>query len=186
VWSASGKDESADDLKSTILKHARDVLKNAEELVRFLEKNGYEEPTFKPDSVKIPADNQYNSIRIQLNESAETLLHLANGPTNWIRSTCVSHQELAAWQVALRFKYFTAIPVGEKMSLEDFAKKVEMDEDRTSRILKLLTTNYCFNEVEEGVFEHTAMSAQLAEDKELDAVFGFQYKHMKMISRSAD
>ena len=156
------------------MKNAREVLQKAEQLVQFLEKNNYEEPNFTPKSKKIPTDNEYAAIRTPLNQALDNLDHLVNGPTNWLRQFFTSHHVLAAWQVALRLKFFEAVPLDTSITLTELSKKVTMDEDRLSRIMKLLTNQYCFNEVEEGLFEHTAMSAQLAQDKELDAVIAMQ------------
>ena len=158
-----------------MLTKARETLKQAERLVEYLESNGYEEPNFTPDSPEVPANNEYDAIRTDLTEAAQDLTLLAKGPLQWIRTFCCAHHDLSAWQTALRFKYFTIVPIDRPMSVKELAAEAKMDEDRTSRIMRFIATQNAFHEVEEDVFQHTALSAFIARNKDIEQCFAFEY-----------
>ncbi|OTB07458.1 hypothetical protein M426DRAFT_8827 [Hypoxylon sp. CI-4A] len=50
------------------------------------------------------------------------------------------------------------------MAVKDIAATVRIDEDRLRRILKLLSIRRCFQEVDEDVYEHTSLSAFVAQN----------------------
>lgn len=154
------------------------MLQHAEKLVSFLEKNGYDEPDLTALSPSHPTEREYDNIRIPLNQSAQDLLLLVNGPLQWLRSFICSHHDMAAWQTALHFRLFTVVPLDRPMAVRDIAATVKIDEDRLRRIMKLLASQHCFYEVEEGTFIHTAMSALISRDREVEAVIGFQADEM--------
>jgi hypothetical protein len=142
--------------------------------VQFLEKNDYPEQNFSATSPNIPTEKQYEAIRIPLNQATENLLQLVNGPLQWLRTFFAYHHDLAAWQVALRFEFFTIVPLDRPMSVKEIAAAAKVDEDRLGRILKLLASQYCFQEVEEDIFAHTAMSALIAREKDIAAMLAMQ------------
>ncbi|KAI9148768.1 O-methyltransferase sol2 [Paramyrothecium foliicola] len=164
--------------QSLVLEKARETLRQAERLVHYLEENGLEEPNFTASSPPNPENSEYDAIRTDLTEAAQDLALLANGPLQWIRTFCCSHHDLAAWQTALRFKYFDLVPIGKSMSVKDIAARAKMDEDRTGRILKFLATQHCFYEVSEDVYEHTSLSAFIARNKDVEACFAFEADEM--------
>lgn len=161
--------------KSEILQNAREVLKRAEQIVSYLEKNNHDEPSLKPTSCSIPNDAAYEALRIPLNNAAEELLRLVNGPLNWLRLFFCTHHDLAAWQVALDFEFFKAVPLEGSISLSEMAKVVGMDEDRIGRVMRLLVTQRVFVEVETDMFQHNATSALIAKDEAINAVIAMQY-----------
>jgi hypothetical protein len=144
-------------------------------LVEYFERNGIPEPDFTSTSPEHPIDHEFDAIRIDLTQSAQDLILLAEGPLQWLRTFMCSHHDFAAWQIALRFKFFSIIPLDKPMSVKDIASATKMDEDRLERVMKLLATQRCFNEVEEGVFEHTALSVFIAQNKDIEATIAFQY-----------
>ena len=158
-----------------ILAKARETLKQSEKLVDYLESNGYQEPDFTSDSPPVPGNREYDAIRTDLTEAAQDLMLLAKGPLQWIRTFCCCHHDLSAWQTALRFKYFTIIPLDRPMSVKEMAAEANMDEDRLGRIMKFLSTQHCFQELDEDVYEHTALSAFIARNKDIEACFAFEY-----------
>ncbi|RYC63870.1 hypothetical protein CHU98_g2334 [Xylaria longipes] len=164
--------------QSLILEKAREALRQAEKLVGYLEKNGYDEPNFSSTSPPHPENHEYDAIRTDLTQAAQDLTLLANGPLQWIRTFCCCHHDLSAWQVALRFKYFTLVPLDRPISTRDLAAKAGMDEDRTRRIMKFLTTQRCFQELDDDTFEHTAMSAYIARNRDIEACFAFEADEM--------
>jgi hypothetical protein len=157
-----------------ILETAREALKQAERLVNYLEQNGLEEPNFTSSSPPHPGNGEYDAIRIDLTQAAEDLTRLATGPLQWIRTFCCCHHDLAAWQVALRFKYFTIVPLDRPISVKEMAAEAKMDEDRLRRIMKFLTTQRCFQELDGDKFEHTALSAFIARNKDIEQCFAFE------------
>jgi hypothetical protein len=137
------------------------VLKISIQLHAYLDENSYAHPDFTPKSPVLPDTNEYQVLSSQLSDAALDLLRLANGPKNTFRTMTFSHTDLAAVQVALRRQFFRFIPddnVG--LSASNVAKAATMDVDRTARILKMLTTQRIFEEVD-GRFRHTAASAFL-------------------------
>ena len=145
------------------------------------------EPDFSPSSVDVPATPEYEALRVPLNDAALDLLRLINGPRNTLRSFFFSHYDLAALQVALERRFFDHVPLqGQKPGDEqetahgtrsaEIAEKAGMDEDRTTRVLRLLATQRIFEEVggEEALFQHTASSALFARDEEFSEMARMQ------------
>ncbi|KAI0853705.1 putative O-methyltransferase [Daldinia vernicosa] len=164
--------------ESLVLNTAREVLKEAENLVQYLEKKNLPEPNFTSSSPAHPADNEYDDIRIRLTDAAQDLILIAKGPMQWLRTFMCSIHDLGAWQTALRFKYFSIVPLDKPMSVKDMAVVAKMDEDRLGRIMKFLASQRCFQEVEEDVYEHTALSAFVAQNKDIEAIVAFQIDEM--------
>ncbi|EED13646.1 O-methyltransferase, putative [Talaromyces stipitatus ATCC 10500] len=164
--------------QSLVLEKAREALKQAERLVNYLEENGHEEPNFSSTSPPHPENNEYDSIRIDLSQTAQDLMLLANGPLQWIRTFCCCHHDLAAWQVALRFKFFTIVPLDRPISVKEMATHAKMDEDRLRRVIKFLTTQRCFQELDDDKFEHTSLSAYIARNKDIEQCFAFEADEM--------
>ncbi|KAL9084932.1 MAG: hypothetical protein Q9159_004976 [Coniocarpon cinnabarinum] len=164
--------------QSLILSKAREALKQSEKLVDYLERNGHEEPNFTPNSPQIPANNEYDAIRTDLTDAVQDLLHLTKGPLQWIRTFCCCHHDLSVWQTALRFNFFTTMPFTRPMTAKEMASLVKMDEDRLTRLMKFLCTQHCFVEVKEDVYEHTALSAFLAREKNIRATFSMEADEM--------
>ena len=52
---------------------------------------------------------------------------------------------------------------------EIIAAAAKMDEDRLGRIMKILASLHCFEEVEEDVYGHTSLSAYIAKNKDIQA-----------------
>ncbi|KAI1176168.1 putative O-methyltransferase [Nemania sp. FL0916] len=164
--------------QSLILETAREALKQAERLVGYLEKNGLEEPDFTSESAPHPENGEYDAIRTDLTQATQDLSLLASGPLQWIRTFCCCHHDLAAWQVALRFKFFTIVPLDRPITVKDIAAKAKMDEDRLRRVLKFLTTQRCFQELDGDRFEHTSLSAFIARNKDIEQCFAFEADEM--------
>lgn len=164
--------------QSLILATAREALKHAERLVSYLEEKDLQEPDFSASSAPHPENSDYDAIRNDLNQAANDLSLLATGPLQWIRTFCCCHHDLAAWQVALRFKYFTIVPLDRPISVKEMASKAQMDEDRLRRVMKFLTTQRCFQEIDDDRFEHTALSAFIASNKDIEQCFAFEADEM--------
>ncbi|KAF1848831.1 S-adenosyl-L-methionine-dependent methyltransferase [Cucurbitaria berberidis CBS 394.84] len=128
----------------------------------YLDANYHGQPDFTPTSVALPETPEFEALRNQVNDSALDLLRLVNGPKNTFRTLFFSHMDLAAAQVALSQKFFEHVPddkVG--ISAAEVAMRAGMDEDRTTRLLKMLATHRIFEEQINGKFRHTASSSFL-------------------------
>jgi hypothetical protein len=155
----------------------------------YISASAQSEPNFSPSSTSVPTTPEYESLRASLNDAALDLLRLVNGPKSTLRTFCFSHYDLSALQVAVDRGFFrhVPLPVGfpgkeiegredDGIDVAKIAEKAEMDEDRTARLLRLLTTHRTFEEVGggSGRFRHTAMSAVMARDKDFHALVHMQ------------
>jgi hypothetical protein len=146
---------------ASIVSLADEVAKVSAQINAYLVDKKHAQPDFTSSSPSVPETYDYQSLRNQLNDAALDLLRLVNGPKNIFRTMTFSHTDLAAVQVALRRNFFHSVPddnVG--LSASEVAKAAGMDEDRATRILKMLATHRIFTEVD-GQFRHTAASAFL-------------------------
>lgn len=164
--------------KSVLLQLAESVLETTKTIVQQLHDTNQEEPSFDQNSPSIQGDANYEASRIELNEAALSLVRLVNGPVNEYRRIHLVHYDIAAYQAALELQFFRHVPLDGKISLSDLAHKVGMDEDRCGRIIRLLATQNIFNEVEKDVFEHTAGSALIARDTDMEAMLLMQYDEL--------
>ncbi|KIL93975.1 hypothetical protein FAVG1_02537 [Fusarium avenaceum] len=146
--------------KSVLLQLAQSVLETTKTIVQQLHDTSQEEPSFDQNSPSIQGDANYEASRIELNETALSLVRLVNGPVNEYRRIHLVHYDIAAYQAALELQFFRHVPLDGKISLSDLAHKVGMDEDRCGRIIRLLATQNIFNEVETDYDElHNASTA---------------------------
>lgn len=140
----------------------------------------------------VPNTAEYEALRAPLNDAALDLLRLINGPNISLRSLLMAHFDLGALQVALDRGFFHHVPLpapranGEGFvtgknetvevgtSVKQIAEKAAMDEDRTARIMRLLSSLRIFQLVpgENESFQHTATSALLAADQDFFALAG--------------
>jgi trans-aconitate methyltransferase len=164
--------------ESLLLLRARDALRHAEKLVAYLENEGYSSPDFSASSPSHPNDRSYDTLCTAFTQAAEDTILLAKGPMQWLRHFFCAHHDLGAWQIALRFGFFTTVPLEQPMSVSELSAITKMDEDRLGRVMKLLATQRCFHEIREGVFEHTALSAFVAQNHDIRALIAFQADEM--------
>ncbi|KAF4998731.1 hypothetical protein FGRMN_3057 [Fusarium graminum] len=163
---------------SNLMQLSKAVLQATSAIVYHLQKTNQEEPSFDQNSSVIQGDDELEATRNVLNEAANDLLHLVNGPVNQFRWFFMSHYDLAAHQVALQSGFFKHVPLNGKIGLPELAHKAGMDQDRCGRVVRHLTTHRVFNEVEPDVFEHTASSALLARDSNVEALLLMQFDEM--------
>lgn len=163
--------------QSLLLKLAEDIHSKTYDIVKFLRDQQQAEPTFELDSPTIePHCNtaEFENIRNSVNEAANDLLLLINGPKSFLRTFLTTHYELAAYQTAIEFKFFEKVPREGPIHIATLAERVGMDTDRTGRFLRLLATHRVFKEVDDDWFAHTAISLALATDKEVNSAAGMQ------------
>jgi ubiquinone/menaquinone biosynthesis C-methylase UbiE len=163
---------------SELLRLAQTVLQATSAIVKDLEKTNQPEPTFSQDSSVIKGGDDYEATRIQLNDAAHDLLSLVNGPLTEFRAFFTTQYDLAAYQIALELGLFGIVPLGGSITLSELARKVPMDEDRCGRVVKHLASQHVFHEIEEDVFEHSAASALVAKDSDIEALLLTQIDEM--------
>ena len=127
------------------------------------------EPSLEPTSTEVLETPEYSRLRASLNEAANELMLLVNGPKRTLRAFGCLHFDLAAFQTALEFDFFEAVPLDGTITLADLVKKLELSEGQVGRTLRLLATNRIFVESQPGVFSHTSLSALIARDSDIKA-----------------
>ena len=176
-----------------IVSLAKQIVDLSGQISACLSSSSQPEPNFSASSTAIAETAEYEALLAPLNDAALDLLRLVNGPKKSLRSFFLSHYDLAALQVALDRGFFHHVPLsvsstnGEILadrnkvvkagaSVKQIAERAGMDEDRTARILKLLTTHRIFEEVagDSGNFQHTAASALFARDADFHAMADMQ------------
>ena len=152
----------------------RRVAANATQVAAYYDDNQLPEPTFDSDCPDIPSSVEYERLRISLTQAADDLVHLVNGPKIFIRTFACSHYDLAAFQVALDFKFFENVPINKTITLSELAKAVGFDEDRVGSVIRLLATQRIFEEKDSDVFQHSSRSALLAKNEDIRAACHFK------------
>ncbi|KAI4098308.1 MAG: hypothetical protein L6R37_006538 [Teloschistes peruensis] len=168
--------------QSTLLKLAEDIHSKTYQMVKQLRQHQQVEPTFEADSPvvdpRLETSCEYEELKNSVNEAANDLLLLINGPKTFLRTFLTTHYELAAFQVAIEFRFFENVPRQGSIHVAELAGIVGMDADRTGRFLRLLATQRVFREVKEDFFAHTAASMALAVDPEVNSAAGMQMDEM--------
>ena len=139
-------------------------------------------PSYHPNS-RAPETPQYDALLAPFNEVTMDLHRLLNGPKGSLTSLMLAHYDLVAFQVALEFGFFEAVPIGnrESIALKNLSKIVKVDEDRVRRIMKFLATHCVFVETETDIFQHTSASALFSMDVELTAAGLMQSVVLKIV-----
>lgn len=164
--------------QSELLRLSQTVLEATSAIVQHLQETKQQEPSFHQNSTFIQRNDKFEATRISLNDAALSLLRLVNGPVNEFRSFFMTQYDLAAYQVALEFELFRNVPLNGRIHVSELAQKAGMDEDRCGRVVKHLTTQHVFNELELDVFEHSATSALIARDAGIEALLLSQVDEM--------
>ena len=173
--------------QSALLTLAEDIRNRTFTIVQHLQDAKQAEPNFEPDSPVVEARVQSEEIqhlRNSINDAANDLLLLLNGPRSFLRTFLTTHYELAAYQTAVEYKFFENVPLKGGVHVTELANVVGMDADRVGRFLRLLATQRVFKEIEKNVFGHTAASATLAIDGELNSAVGMQLVFFIRISKA--
>lgn len=160
--------------KESPLALAESILSLTQTLVRHLRETSHSLPDFSVSSPGPPLTSTYESLRFSLNTAALDLLRLVNGPKSTFRTFFTTHYDLAAYQVALEFKFFALVPLNSPITVEALAKQAGIAEDRVGMVMRILATQRVFKEREKGVFEHTSASAVIARDPLLQDAFLMQ------------
>ena len=152
------------------LQLAESILSLTQSLVR----HSYPLPNFSASSPQPPLTSTYESIRFAVNTAALDLLRLINGPKSTFRTLFTTHYDLAAYQVALEFKFFELVPLEGEILIGDLSIRTGVAEDRVRSVMRILATQRVFKECAKDVFEHTSASAMVAREPLLRDAFLMQ------------
>ena len=158
---------------SRIRELARKVSATAEQLASYLESNNLQEPKFGPETLDVPFSKEYVELGFAVREASNELQALVAGPKNLMRQLTFTQFELAALQAAVQLGMFTAVPASGSITLEELAKKINLDPDRTGSIMRMLATRYIFTEIEPDAFAQTSASNLVATDENIHAFIEF-------------
>ncbi len=161
--------------EANLLSLTEDVAKQTKAITEYLQANNYAQPTFSNDSISRPETVEYTQLHSQLKQTLENLQYLVEGPKRHFRELCCQGYELAAVQVALAFNFFTIVPAEGQISLEELSEKSGLDLDRTSRIVRLLATEFIFREPTPGYVAHNPSSYLLHVDEEVRSTVHYTY-----------
>lgn len=160
--------------KSQLLELAREVQQLTEQLVQTLSDTGIKEPDFSAQSTNVPFTAEYNALRNRLNDVTADLTKLVNGPQNQLRDVFTTLHELAAFQVAFDFDFFTECSENSTTDVDTLAQKTGLEADLIRRVMRLMCLHHVFEEVSDGRFAHTHASITLAKSEGLRAVGAYQ------------
>ncbi|KAJ5201516.1 S-adenosyl-L-methionine-dependent methyltransferase [Penicillium cinerascens] len=173
--------------KATILALAEDITQKTKDITEYLQANGYDQPTDSATSSRYPDTVEYAVLYGKLKRCLEDLNYLVEGPKRHFRELCCQGYELAAIQVALEFGFFEIVPLEGQISIEALAEKAGVDFDRTCRIVRLLVTEFIFQEPVPGVIAHNPSSYLLHVDEEIRSTLHYTLDEMlKAASATAD
>ena len=158
---------SSDTDELSIIRLAEGILQNTREVTRYLQVSGVALPTFSPTAEKLPTTADFQKLQARLRTQLEDLKLLVDGPPTFYRHFLMRGYEIAAFQIALDFEFFTLVPAEGDIGLEDLARKAGLDQDRTGRVLRLLITHHFFQESRPGFFSHNSFSIALQKDDEM-------------------
>lgn len=151
----------------SLVQLAEGILADTKDLINSLSSSGIAPPTFSPTSTVLPTEPEFQQLQTRLKTQLEDLQLLVQGPSKFYRYYLVTGYELAAFQIALDFEFFTLVPTEGDISLEDLAHKAGLDQDRTNRVIRMLITQRIFRETKAGFFAHNAFSIALQRDDEM-------------------
>jgi hypothetical protein len=154
---------------------AQKITQRTQAITDYLVANKYAQPTFAPDCINRPETIEYAKLHGDLKRTLEDLQYLVEGPKRHFRALCCQGYELAAIQVALDFNFFSIVPAQGQISLEDLAKEAGVDLDRTSRIVRLLITEFLLREPTHGYIAHSPSSYLLHSDEEIRSTLHYTY-----------
>jgi hypothetical protein len=149
----------------SILGLAEEVLEKAKTITKYLQANNQAAPTFLSKASSPPSNADFRHLQGSLRESLEDLQRLVDGPNLFYRHFLMRGYELAAFQVALDFGFFTLVPSEGEISVDELASKAGLDKDRTGRVVRLLITHRFFEERRPDFISHNSFSAALLDEE---------------------
>ena len=158
---------SSDIKETAILRLAEEILENTKEVAKSLQSSCVALPTFSHTAEELPTTPNFQKLQARLRTQLEDLQLLIDGPSTFYRHFLMRGYEIAAFQIALDFDFFTLVPAEGDIGLEDLAGKAGLDQDRTGRVIRLLITYHFFQERRPALFSHNSFSIALQKDDEM-------------------
>jgi hypothetical protein len=152
--------------KSKLLELAKHVNSLVAGLLDEWDKQPSEEPPFE--------STVWIDLATQIHSTTELLTALTTPPASFVRTLQLRHYDLVAYQIALEFDLFTAVPIGQTATLSAIASHSSLDCDRAGRTLRLLALHGVFRETEEDTFCHTPHSRLIAQDESIRSAIAIQ------------
>ncbi|RYP57290.1 hypothetical protein DL769_009576 [Monosporascus sp. CRB-8-3] len=162
----------------SILGLAENILEKTKEITKYLQANDLAAPTFSTKSSSPPGGADYRELQGSLRTLLEDLQRLVDGPTLFYRHFLMRGYEIAAFQIALDFDFFTLVPAEGEILIEELARKAGLDNDRTGRVVRLLITHRFFQERRPGYFSHNSFSLALQQDDEIRSMVHYSFDEM--------
>ncbi|OQE22381.1 hypothetical protein PENSTE_c010G00297 [Penicillium steckii] len=162
--------------KSQVVELANQVVTLIADLLEEWDKRPLEQPPF--DSTI------WSDLATQLQSSTELLTSLTTPPASFVRTLQLRHYDLVAYQIALEFDLFTAIPIGLSATLPAIANYSGLDGNRAGRTLRLLALHGIFCETEEDTFSHTPQSTLIAQNESIRSALAIQMCEMYQAASS--
>ncbi|KAI9695981.1 MAG: hypothetical protein M1820_008322 [Bogoriella megaspora] len=119
-------------------------------------------------------DESLSKARNDLVNTAQELLHLAQGPIDHMVSLAYGATDTANLAMVVQFGIPQKVPFHMSISLSDLAIATSLPEDTLARTMRYAITNGVFAEPSPGRFAHTAASATLAKNKNLSDMVIFK------------
>ncbi|EHK97155.1 putative Sterigmatocystin 8-O-methyltransferase [Glarea lozoyensis 74030] len=160
---------------ASILALAEGILSNTKSLIEQLNASNTALPTFSATSQALPTTPDFQALQIRLKAQLEDLQLLVSGPASFYRHFLVRGYEIATFQLALDFEFFTIVPSKGSISVEDLAEQAGLDVDRTGRLMRMLITQRFFTEPNPGFFSHNSFSIALQKDEEIRSMVHFSF-----------
>ncbi|KAK3681665.1 putative O-methyltransferase [Podospora appendiculata] len=169
----------------TLLPLAQDILKHTQELVKILSAQ-----SFSPPSLAVGAstalwtthDGEIEEKRSQLCALMQRLDKLVQGPRGFLHEYVSGNWEYGALYTLLEFDVLQKIPLRGTASVETLAEQARLPADKLLRICRLVACADILDEVEEGVFGHTAISEELVDNEGFRSWVAFQLFETRVAS----
>lgn len=162
---------------ATMLALAEEIFGQTYILVKHLKQNSMAEP-----SLAVGASTELWSSHAEEIATTKTsifgltkqLTKLLQGPRGFLHEYVSSNWEYGGLYTVLEFNILEKIPVDGQATVSKLAEQSGIPENKLLRILRLTACEQILEEVEEGVFRHTAISEALVKDDKFKAFIGFQ------------
>ncbi|KAL2783139.1 O-methyltransferase-domain-containing protein [Aspergillus keveii] len=155
---------------------ARRILQYAEDLDTFYASNNLPLPSFSADAphsfhADITTHPEIHNTRHSLIDATKELRDLIIGPRDTLKWMIMNDHTLAAsLHVISHFNVAQAVPLTGPISFKDLSDIVGLSELDVTRFVRRTAINRIFVETEPGYVSHTATSALLATDPQMQAL----------------
>jgi hypothetical protein len=167
--------------RSNLLVLAQQIFGETYHLVNYLKDKSINEPDINVGSTSdiwTTHSGEIEKVRNTVRGLTRQLNRLLEGPHGFLHEYVASNWDHAALYTLLEFGVLEKIPLDGNMSISELATHAAIPENKLLCILRLNVCEGILNELENGVFSHTAISEVLVRDPSFKAFIGFQYVHI--------